>query len=231
MIAYQEFEHRLAELFHRIDDCCQRHGRQRDGVRLLPVTKTHPVAAVQYCWQAGLRAVGENRVQEATTKKSELAEPIRWELIGPLQSNKARLAVQTFDLIHSVDRPKIVPILDRLAGELNRLLPILIEVNAGDDPAKHGVSCAEAPALLEMVLRAENLHIEGLMTIAPLDDDPAVAARTFERLRVLRDGLSERFGVPLRELSMGMTSDLEAAIAAGSTCLRVGSALFGERKS
>jgi pyridoxal phosphate enzyme (YggS family) len=154
---------------------------------------------------------------------------LRWELIGHLQSNKARQAVELFDRVQSVDRAKVLTALDRAAGEQGRRLAILLQVNAGNDPAKFGVDPDAAPALLEQALTLPHLRVEGLMTIAPLSDDPGIARHTFARLREIRDDLVKRFGLPLDELSMGMSGDLDAAIAEGSTLVRVGSALFGAR--
>jgi pyridoxal phosphate enzyme (YggS family) len=151
------------------------------------------------------------------------------KLIGHLQSNKARLAAQHFDRIQSVDSVKLAQVLDRVAGELGKKLPIMLQVNAGLDPAKSGVEPDGAAALLEAALGLANLRVDGLMTIAPLSDDPAVARRTFDNLRAIRDGLREKTGAGLGQLSMGMSGDIEAAIAAGSTIVRVGSALFGAR--
>jgi pyridoxal phosphate enzyme (YggS family) len=198
-------------------------------VSLLPVTKTHPAAAAEYAARYGLPAVGENRVQEGVEKRALVTAPLRWELIGHLQSNKARLAVAHFDRIQSVDSIKLVTVLERAAGEAGRKVAVLLEINAGDDPAKFGAAPAEAPALLEFALAQPHLQVDGLMTIAPLSDDPAVARRCFARLRSLRDELAARFGVPLRELSMGMSGDFESAIAEGSTQVRVGTALYGTR--
>jgi PLP dependent protein len=230
MIAYEEFLIRLQAVRTQIGDACQSAGRDPAGVALLAVTKTHPAAAADYAARAGLTAVGENRVQEAVEKKPlTAATSLRWELIGHLQSNKAKLAAQTFDRVQSVDSEKLLTHLDRAAGELGRPLAVLLQINAGQDPAKFGAEPADAPRLLEIALGKNNLRIDGLMTIAPLSDDPAVAARTFANLRTIRDDLAARFGHPLRELSMGMSGDLPAAIAAGSTVVRVGTALFGTR--
>jgi pyridoxal phosphate enzyme (YggS family) len=154
---------------------------------------------------------------------------VRWELIGHLQSNKAKLAVEHFGRIQSVDSEKLLNVLDRAAGELGRKLPVLLQINAGNDPAKFGTEPADAPRLLELALTKAHLQVEGLMTIAPLSGDPAVARRTFARLRTIRDQLAARSGVPLRELSMGMSGDLDAALAEGSTLVRIGSALYGPR--
>jgi pyridoxal phosphate enzyme (YggS family) len=177
-----------------------------------------------------LGAVGENRVQEAVEKRAAMAaSALRWELIGHLQSNKAKLAVLHFERIQSVDSEKLLTALDRAAANLGKKLPVLLQINAGNDPAKFGAEPADAPRLLEHALTLPHLQVDGLMTIAPLSSDPAVARRTFANLRRIRDDLATRFGVPLRELSMGMSGDLDHAIAEGSTLVRVGSALYGPR--
>ena len=197
------------------------------------MTKTHPAAAAEYAARFGLRAVGENRVQEAVDKRPQCTAPIAWELIGHLQSNKAKLAARHFDRVQSVDSEKLLDHLDRAAAELGQALPVLLQINAGHDPAKFGAELIDAPRLLETALAKKHLRIDGLMTIAPLGATPAETAahaeRTFANLRALRDDLATRCGAPLRELSMGMTGDLELAVAAGSTQVRVGTALFGSR--
>lgn len=227
---YADFAANLAAVRAAIAQVCASCGRDPATVRLLPVTKTHPPEVVGLVYRAGLTAVGENRVQEAVAKMDATAEwPLRWELIGHLQSNKAKLAAQRFHRVQSVDRVKLLPALDRAAGEAGRVLAVLLQINAGRDPAKFGAELEDAPALLEAALGCAHLRVEGLMTIAPLSDDPAVAQRTFAALRELRDRLAERMGVALPELSMGMSGDMTAAIAAGSTQVRVGSALFGRR--
>jgi pyridoxal phosphate enzyme (YggS family) len=228
-ITYEEFKTRADAVQARIAEACAKAGRPPGDVALLAVTKTHPPAAAEYAARYGLRAVGENRVQEGVEKRALASAAIRWELIGHLQSNKAALAARHFDRIQSVDSPKLLRFLDRAAGELGKTLPILLQVNAGNDPAKSGAEPADAPGLLEAALSLKHLLVEGLMTIAPLSQDPAVATRTFESLRTLRDGLASRFSTPLRELSMGMTGDLAEAVAAGSTLVRVGTALYGLR--
>jgi len=229
MVTYEAFEVRCQAVLGRMAAACAKAGRPAGSVRLLPVTKTHPVDAALYAVRKGLGSVGENRVQEAAAKRAQGPAGLRWELIGHLQSNKARLAVETFDRIQSVDSAELATRLGRIAGELGKTLPVLLQVNAGDDPAKFGTDIAGAPGLLEAALAAPALRVEGLMTIPPLADDPEVARRAFDRLRACRDDLAARFGVALPELSMGMSGDIEVAIAAGSTCVRVGSALYGER--
>jgi PLP dependent protein len=228
-IEYDVFEKRATALLQRIAGLCRAAGRRPAEVTLLPVTKTHPAAAAEYALRFGLKAVGENRVQEAVEKCALVAPSLRWELIGHLQSNKAKLVARHFARIQSVDSEKLLSALDRAAGELGRPLPILLQINAGQDPAKFGCDPADAPRLLELALTKPHLVVDGLMTIAPLSDDPAVARQTFANLRRIRDDLAVRFGTPLRELSMGMSGDLGEAIAEGSTQVRVGSALYGAR--
>ncbi len=229
-IDYETFRMRTDALLSRIAGLCRAAGRNPREITLLPVTKTHPAAAVEYAARYGLAAVGENRVQDAVEKRALTAAAVRWELIGHLQSNKARLAATHFDRIQSVDSEKLLIVLDRAAGELGRKLPVLLQVNAGHDPAKFGADPAAVGRLLELALAKPHLQVDGLMTIAPLSDDPAVARRTFAHLRTIRDQQAARSGIALRELSMGMSGDLDAAIAEGSTLLRVGTALFGPRE-
>ena len=208
---------------------CEAAGRSPDEVELLAVTKTHGPWAPEFAARYGLTGIGENRVQEAVDKKPDVAPPLRWELIGHLQSNKARIAVENFDRIQSVDSAKLLRRLNAAAAEVGRTLAVLLQVNAGNDPAKFGVTVDDTPALLEAALELPHLQVDGLMTIAPLSDDIAVADRTFANLRGLRDTLCEQFNTPLATLSMGMSGDMVPAIAAGSTQVRVGTALFGRR--
>lgn len=236
MLPYEEFLIRVGAVRAQIAEVCRSAGRDPADVALLAVTKTHSATAADYAARCGLTAVGENRVQEAAEKKPLAAATsagLRWELIGHLQSNKSKLAVQTFDRVQSVDSEKLLNHLDRAAAEIGKTLAVLLQINAGNDPAKFGAEPADAPRLLETALTRKNLRIEGLMTIAPLGasstETAELAARTFANLRTIRDDLSVRFGVPLRELSMGMSGDLVTAVAAGSTIVRVGTALFGTR--
>ena len=230
---YDEFRARADALQQAISAACARAGRAPGEVELLPVTKTHPAAAAEYVARYGLRAVGENRVQEAVDKQAQTTAAVAWELIGHLQSNKARLAADHFARIQSVDSEKLLLHLDRAAAELGRPLPVLLQINAGRDPAKFGADLEDAPRLLETALAQTHLRVDGFMTIAPLGTTPAEtaahAARTFTALRELRDRLAAQTASPLRTLSMGMSGDYEAAIAAGSTLVRVGTALFGTR--
>src|SRR5579863_9835520 len=226
---YESFRRRADALRARIAEACARAGRPATEVKLLAVTKSQPPQAVEWAARYGLPAVGENRVQEAVEKRSRTAASVAWELIGHLQSNKAKLAARHFERVQSVDSVKLLDVLDREAAALGRVLPILLQVNAGLDPAKSGAEPGEAPALLDAALERKNLRLEGLMTIAPLAGGPEAARRTFARLREIRDQLAPRAGARLAELSMGMSGDLEEAVAEGSTLVRIGTALFGSR--
>lgn len=228
-LSYDEFRVRADAVRAEIAAACVAAGRNPSEVNLLAVTKTHPAAAAEYAARYGLPAVGENRVQEGVEKRAQTTAAVRWELIGHLQSNKAKLAAAHFDRVQSVDSEKLLGLLGRAAGELGKKLPVLLQLNAGRDPAKFGAELEDAPRLLAAALAQPNLSVDGLMTIAPLSDDPAVAQRTFATLREWRDRLAAETGAPLRELSMGMSGDFAAAIAAGSTQVRVGTALYGSR--
>lgn len=231
-LSYPDFVSRADGIRASISEACTAAGRDPGSVELLAVTKTHGPWAAEYAATYGLRGVGENRVQEALAKQPQVDAPgLRWELIGHLQSNKAKLAVAHFDRVQSVDSLKLLQRLNQAADDAGRALAVLLQINAGHDPAKFGVELEDAPALLEAALACPYLRVEGLMTIAPLSDDPAVAERTFANLRTLRDELVSRFGHALPELSMGMTGDMVPAIAAGSTQVRVGTALFGRRET
>lgn len=230
MITFQAFEANVGAVRERIHAACRDSGWNESAVSLLPVTKNHPVEAVRFAARVGLSAVGENRVQEAGYKRDSYSGEMRWELIGHLQSNKARQAVEIFDRIQSVDSLKLLRRLDRFASDAGKTLPILIQCNTGEDPNKYGFRAESMDEAVEAALGADSLQLDGLMTIAPLDENPDVAKAAFEKLRHLRDRLSERFACPLKELSMGMTGDLEEAIAAGSTQIRVGTALYGARE-
>jgi PLP dependent protein len=227
---FDEFKRRADAIRARIAEVCRVAGRNPADVEILAVTKSHPALAAEFAARYGLRAVGENKVQEAVDKRAQAKANVAWELIGHLQSNKARIAALHFDRIQSVDSAKLLGILDREAGALGKTLPILLQVNAGLDPAKSGVEPGDARPLLDAALGMRNLRVDGLMTIAPLEGGADAAKRTFAALREIRDRLSAGSGIPLRELSMGMSSDMDAAVAEGSTIVRVGSALFGARE-
>tara|TARA_Y100000588_G_scaffold1352_2_gene1839 strand:- start:69 stop:833 length:765 start_codon:yes stop_codon:yes gene_type:complete len=219
----------LQDLNKRIKTACNASDRSIQDVTLMAVTKRFSLDAAAAAVASGINVLGENRVQEGVEKIQHASFKTRWELIGHLQSNKAKLAIQYFDRIQSVDSLKLANRLNRLASETEKQMPTLLQVNAGDDSGKFGLPLEETEGVLNEILKLDFLTVEGFMTIAPLPPNLDTAKKAFVKLRELRDHLKSLTGQPLPELSMGMTFDLEAAIAAGSTCIRVGSALFGER--
>jgi len=223
------FEQNLATLNERISTACDTASRNLGEVKLMAVTKFFPLTVAKTAVAHGLTLLGENRVQEAVEKIQSADFVARWELIGHLQSNKAQLAVEYFDGIQSVDSIKLANRLNHFATETGKVLSILLQVNTGEDPGKFGFTTNQTEEALETILNLSSLKAEGFMTIAPLPETSGSAKTAFNELRILRDNMAEKTGHPLPELSMGMSNDLETAIDAGSTCIRVGSALFGQR--
>jgi pyridoxal phosphate enzyme (YggS family) len=211
----------------------ERAGRGRDDARLIAVSKTHPPEVMREAIAAGVTDLGENRVQEADGKIGDVGRSAaRWHLIGHLQSNKARRAVQLFDVIHSLDSIALAHKLDRACQDLQREeLPLLIQVDLGHEATKSGAVESELPQLIETINSCAHLSLIGLMTLPPFFNDPELARPFFSQLRKLRDRYASRgaFGDAAGELSMGMTHDFEVAIEEGATMVRVGTAIFGER--
>jgi PLP dependent protein len=214
---------RLAAVEERLVNACAKAGRRRDEVLLLAVTKVFPVEAMEEAYAAGLREFGENYVQEFEGKFERARQLVeaRFHLIGHLQSNKSRRAAEMFDCIHTIDSLKLARRIDEAAVGVK---DVYLEVKLSAEETKHGCAPEDLPALVEAVRGLPKLRLRGLMTMPPWDDDAEKARPYFVKLREL----GERFG--LRELSMGMSNDLEVAIEEGSTLVRVGTALFGSRK-
>lgn len=229
-----EIRGRLELVRRRIEECARKVGRNPSDIKLVAVSKTHPPDSLRRAIGAGVTDLGENRVQEADAKISELGrDAVRWHLIGHLQANKARRAVMLFDLIHSVDSVALARRLDRLCAEVGRAeLDVLIQVDVGDEETKSGASEEELPELVAAVTGCEHLSLRGLMTLPPFFEDAEKVRPYFRRLRELRDALSSRldFGASGGELSMGMSHDYEIAIEEGTTIVRIGTAIFGERR-
>lgn len=217
-------------VLERIEDACRSAGRSPDEVRLVAVSKTVPVERLRAALAAGLTTLGENRVQEGAAKADALPGAT-WHLIGPLQSNKARRAVEVFSWIQTLDGADLASRLDRIAGELRpgRPLPVLLQVNVDADPAKAGFAPVDLAAALPGILALPNLAVEGLMTVGRLVDDPSAARPTFVALRGLSEELRRTNRSLGAELSMGMSDDFEVAIEEGATIVRIGRALFGAR--
>ncbi|HEX8706651.1 MAG TPA: YggS family pyridoxal phosphate-dependent enzyme [Pyrinomonadaceae bacterium] len=232
--SYDELDENLREVRRRIESSALAVGRDPATVRLIAVSKTQPPAMLRRAIAAGATDLGENRVQEADEKVSELGrDAVRWHLIGHLQANKARRAVALFDLIHSLDSPALARRLERLCVEQGRAeLPVLIQVDLAGEESKSGVNERELPELLSALAACERLRPAGLMTLPPFIEDREQVRPYFRRLRELRDELAERgaFGDAAGELSMGMSHDYEVAVEEGATMVRVGTAIFGRRR-
>ncbi|SEN46945.1 YggS family pyridoxal phosphate-dependent enzyme [Halomonas caseinilytica] len=208
-------------------------GRPDDGARLLAVSKTKPAAMIREAWQLGQREFGENYVQEALDKQAELADlnDIVWHFIGPLQSNKSRIVAEHFAWIHSVDRERLARRLDAQRPTSLGPLNVCLQVNISDEASKSGIALADLPALAEVVHGLPNLRLRGLMAIPAPSTDPDKQRRPFTRLRDALESLRARLPeAPLDTLSMGMSSDLEAAVMEGATLVRLGTAIFGARQ-
>lgn len=245
----QQIAENIARVRDRIERAAQRAGRSPDAITLIAVTKTYSARIVGMALAAGVADCGENRVQEAEEKIDLLRDtPARWHLIGHLQRNKGRRAAALFDMIHSLDSVRLAEALNRHVEEAALLqpdgtrgrLPVLLQVNVSGEASKEGFDLpggVEHPDLatfiadVEAIVALPHLDVQGLMTVAPYDDDPEAARPTFRALRLLRDELTRRLPqTSLSHLSMGMTGDFEVAIEEGATFVRVGRAIFGERR-
>src|SRR5213080_3801443 len=225
---------RLEEVRGRIEAGALRCSRAPNEITLVAVSKTHPAEIIREAIAAGVTDLGENRVQEAESKIPEVGRhAARWHLIGHLQSNKARRAVELFDVIHSLDSVALARRLDRMCIDLGRQeLPVLIQVDLGHEPTKTGAVEKDLPQIIEAVRESKRLCLIGLMTLPPFFDKAEKARPFFRRLREMRDEIRQQgeFGNGRGELSMGMTHDYVIAIEEGATILRVGTAIFGDRE-
>lgn len=215
----------------RIQNACERAGRDRKDVHLICVTKTKPEEMLQEAYDAGQRDFGENKVQEICRKKPSLPVDIRWHMIGHLQRNKVKQLIGQTVMIHSVDSLRLAETISAEAEKAGIVMPILIEVNAAAEESKYGVSPEEACELVKAVSSLKGVHVEGLMTIAPYTEDPEQNRPYFKRLRELAVDIGQKCidNVSMGILSMGMTGDFEVAIEEGATHIRVGTGIFGER--
>jgi len=221
----------LRAIRSRIDAACQRSQRNPDSVTLIGAAKRQPIERLREALQAGLRDLGENRVQEGLEHRENLDDGVTWHLIGPLQSNKVRLAAEHFHVFHAIDRGKIARKLDTAVAERGMEAPGFLEINLGGEASKHGFSPNGLAASVRPLADLEHLRIVGLMAIPPQEEDAAAARAWFRRLRELRDELFARPEWSARPglLSMGMSDDFEVAVEEGATHVRVGTALFGAR--
>lgn len=225
-----EFEDRVAKVQSRIEQACASSGRSLEEVTLMAVSKGHGPDQIEAAVQAGLSLFGENKVQEARAKIPLSPSNASWHLIGHLQTNKVKYAVRLFEAIHSVDSEKLLAAIDQGAAAAGVTLDVFLEVNVSGELSKFGLSPDAVLPVLESATQMMSVNVVGLMTIPPFTEDPEQARPHFARLRTLRDEWREQSGFPLNELSMGMSHDLEMAIAEGATYVRVGTDLFGARK-
>lgn len=222
----------IAAIRQRIDEIARACGRNPEDIQLVAVSKTFPATAVEEALGAGQQLFGENYIQEAQEKIEMLGGRCRFHFIGHLQSNKAKIAARLFDVIETVDSLKLARALDRHLGEIGRRMPILLQVNIGEDENKSGAQAEETEHLLRQVRELANLEVIGLMTMPPFTDDPEDARPYFRQLRLLSESLAAKGLFPAGrrvELSMGMSADYPVAIQEGATIVRVGTAIFGHR--
>lgn len=233
----EQIAENLARIREQIAEACRGSGRPETDVELMAVSKMHPAAAIRAAWEAGQRLFGENRVQEWQEKQQGLADLFtpaagdgaKVHLIGPLQSNKTNRAAELFDAVDTVDSLKIATRLSAAAAVVGKRLRVLIEVKLSHEESKHGISPAELGPLLDRLAPLENIEAVGLMTVPPWSEEAEPARPYFRELRRLRDEFAIRFPT-LVGLSMGMSNDFKVAIEEGSTCVRIGTALFGKRE-
>ena len=220
----------LNDVNAKIAAACRRVGRDPAEVEVIAVTKTHGAEVVKEAWDAGLRIVGENKVQEAAWKKPASVTGPMWHLIGHLQSNKVRKALGLFDFFQSVDTTALADRMDAIAQDIGAQPHILLEVNVSGEKSKSGMKPEDVePTIAHIMESCPRLTVEGLMTMAPFSGDPEEARPYFRRLRELRDALEQKLGIGLPRLSMGMSGDYEVAVEEGATWVRLGTVLFGER--
>ncbi|HZU70529.1 MAG TPA: YggS family pyridoxal phosphate-dependent enzyme [Ktedonobacteraceae bacterium] len=230
-ITLEQLTSNVAQVHSAMAEAAQRVGRMPEEVTLVAVSKTVPLELVRMAYNLGVRNFGENRVQDAVPKIAEFHPPdARWHMIGHLQTNKAGKVVGQFYCVQSVDSLHLAQTLNRHAGEHGVRLPILLQVNVSGESSKEGMSPAETPEMARQILMLPNLEVQGLMTIAPLVQDPEEVRPVFRGLRVLRDQLRSLLPQSAwQHLSMGMTDDYRIAIEEGATIVRIGRAIFGER--
>jgi len=226
----RELSEILAHVHGEIAAACAKSHRDPNDVEIIAVTKTHGPEVVGEAWENGLAIVGENKVQEAAWKKPASVTGPSWHLIGHLQANKVRHALELFDFIHSVDSVKLADRINAIAQDIGVSPHILLEVNVSGEKSKSGMKPEEVcPTLEHIMSECPRITVEGLMTMAPFSENPEDARPYFRRLRELRDGLEEKLRVGLPRLSMGMSGDYKVAVEEGATWVRLGTVLFGER--
>ena len=235
MTTEEALRERYARVLERLDAACAAAGRKREDVTLIAVSKLHPAVDVAEVARAGQLDFGENYVQEALQKREDLAgesacRNLRWHMIGHVQSRKAAQVAGAFALIHTLDSHKLADGLERRLAVLEARQPVLMEVNVAAEPQKSGLMAEDLPSLADHILeKCPHLELRGLMCLPPVFDAGEAARPHFARLSALREELRDRLGLPLPELSMGMSGDFAAAVAEGATMVRIGTDIFGPR--
>ncbi|MCR4755458.1 MAG: YggS family pyridoxal phosphate-dependent enzyme [Lachnospiraceae bacterium] len=221
----------ISDVIARIDKACERSGRDRSRTTLIAVSKTKPVDMLKEAYDTGIRDFGENKVQEIMDKYDKLPKDIRWHMIGHLQTNKVKYIADKIYMIHSVDSYKLASEISKYALKAGRVIPVLIEVNVADEESKFGVTFDNAESLIRQIAPLEGIKVTGLMAIAPYTTNPEENREYFARLRQLSVDITSKNidNISMSVLSMGMTGDYEVAIEEGSTYVRVGTGIFGER--
>ncbi|MFO7666269.1 MAG: YggS family pyridoxal phosphate-dependent enzyme [Desulfobacterales bacterium] len=228
---------RIKEIINRINKAASSSGRNPEKIRIVAVTKTVPAEKIREAVASGISIIGESYIQEARNKYDLISEiPVSWHFIGHLQTNKVKYAVTTFDLIHTVDSVRLAVEIDHQSGKLNKIQDVLLQINIGREETKSGMNEEDAADIIKEVARFQNISVKGLMVIPPFSDDPEIVRPYFSSLRILQDKIRSLLvsdgiqNISMDELSMGMSGDFEVAIEEGSTLVRIGTAIFGERK-
>ncbi len=227
------YQQPLTDVIQRIASAAKKAGRDASDIRLVAVSKTVSADRLRQAILAGVGIVGENYIQEARTKFSELGDlPVQWHFIGHLQRNKAKYAVRIFELIHSVDSARIADEINHQAKRIDKIQPILVQVNLAGETTKSGIGPEAVEALIRHISALPHLSLQGLMTMPPFFNAPEKVRPYFNQLRLLRDQIREMAidNVHMDELSMGMTGDFETAVEEGATLVRIGTAIFGARQ-
>jgi PLP dependent protein len=224
-----EIKENLLQVMERIEKAAQRSKRDPSEIKLVAVSKTVEAARIKEAIEAGVSILGENYVQEAKKKIEEIGRSVAWHFIGHLQLNKAKYVIHLFDMIHSLDNIPLAEELSRRAEQADRMIKVLIEINLSGEATKFGTDEGEILNLARRILQLSHLSLEGLMTMPPYFDSPEMSRPYYVKLRELKERLV-REGIPMKELSMGMSNDFEIAIEEGATYVRVGTAIFGPRK-
>jgi pyridoxal phosphate enzyme (YggS family) len=220
----------LLRVMERIEKAAQKVRRNPNEIKLVAVSKTVEVARIMEAIEAGVSILGENYVQEAQKKIEEIGRPVSWHFIGHLQTNKAKYAIRLFDMIHSLDSVPLAEELNRRAEQADRVMKVMIEVNLSKEATKFGTDEEVVVNLAKRVQNLNHLSLEGLMTMPPYFDSPELSRPYYIALRALKERMVKE-GIPMKDLSMGMSNDFEIAIEEGATYVRVGTAIFGPRKS